>query len=49
VVDRSVPVEDEGEDCSNGGELDNWAKGLVVVYSGALSETPKDPTILVRI
>jgi hypothetical protein len=39
----------EGEDGPNGGELDDGAEGLVVVYSGALSETSKDPAGLVPI
>jgi hypothetical protein len=49
LVDRPVSREGKGEDGPNGGELDNKTKGLVVVHSGALSETPKDPTILVPI
>jgi hypothetical protein len=34
---------------ANSGRLYNRAEGLVVVDSGALSETPKDPTSLVAI
>jgi hypothetical protein len=43
-MDRLVPGEGEGEDGADGGELDDGAEGLVVVYSGALGEAPKDPT-----
>jgi hypothetical protein len=34
---------------ANSGQFYNWAEGLVVVNSGALSETPMDPTGLVAI
>jgi hypothetical protein len=34
---------------ANSGQFYNWAEGLVVVNSEALSETPKDPTGLVAI
>ena len=44
-----VLVEGEGENGPNGGELDDGAKGLIVVNSGALDEAPKDPTGLVAI
>jgi hypothetical protein len=47
--DHLVPGEGGGEDGLNGGELDDGAEGLVVVHSGALSETPKDPMGLVLI
>jgi hypothetical protein len=33
----------------NSGRFYNWAQGLIVVDSGVLSETPKDPTGLVPI
>jgi hypothetical protein len=38
-----------GEHCANSGRFYNRAEGLIVVDSGALSETPKDPTGLVAI
>jgi hypothetical protein len=34
---------------ANSGRFYNRAEGLIVVDSGALSETPKDPTCLVAI
>jgi hypothetical protein len=34
---------------ANNGQFYNWAEGLTVVDSGALSETSKDPTSLVAI
>lgn len=40
------PVLGEGKGGSNGGELDDGAKGLVVVHFGALRETSKDPMCL---
>jgi hypothetical protein len=49
LMDRLGAREGEGEDCVNGGELDDGAEGLVVVHSGALGETPKDPTGLVAV
>jgi hypothetical protein len=49
LMDRPVPGEGEGEDGANSGELDDEAEGLVVVYSGALGEAPKDPTGLVAV
>jgi hypothetical protein len=47
LMDRPVLEEGEGEDGSNGGELDDGSEGLVVVHSGALGEASKDPTGLV--
>jgi hypothetical protein len=38
-----------GEHCANSGRFYNRAEGLIVVDSGALSETPKDPTGLLAI
>ena len=49
LMDRTVPREGEGEDGSNGGELDDGAEGLVVVHSWTLGEVPKDPTGLVAV
>ena len=49
LMDRPVAGEGEGEDSSNGGELDDGPEGLVVVHSGALCEAPKDPTGLVAV
>ena len=48
-MDRPIPREGEGEDNLNGGEHDDRSKGLVVVHSGALSETSKDPTSLAAV
>jgi hypothetical protein len=47
----NVPVtgDSSGEHYANSGRFYNWAESLVVVNSGALSETPKDPTGLVAI
>ena len=47
LMDRPVPR--EGEDDANGGELDDRAEGLVVVHSGTLGESPKDPMGLVAV
>jgi hypothetical protein len=47
LMDRLASGDGEGEDGSNGGELDDGAEGLIVVYFEALSETPKNPTALV--
>jgi hypothetical protein len=41
--------ESRGEHHANSGQFYNRVDGLVVVDSGALSETPKDPTGLVAI
>jgi hypothetical protein len=49
MMDRPVLGEGEGEDGSNCGELDDGAKGLAVVHSGALGEASKDPTGLVAV
>jgi hypothetical protein len=38
LMDRPVPGEVEGEDGSNGGELDDADEGLVIVHFGALGE-----------
>ena len=34
LMDRPIPGEGEGEDDSNCEELDDGAKGLIIVYSG---------------
>jgi hypothetical protein len=47
LMDCPVLREGEGEDGTNGGELDDGAEGLVVVHSRALVEAPKDPSGLV--
>jgi hypothetical protein len=49
LMDRPVSEEGEGEYGADGGELDDGAKSLVVVHSGALGEAPKDPTGLVAV
>jgi hypothetical protein len=49
LMNRPVSGGSEGENGPNGGELDDGAKGLVVVDSGALGEAPKDPTGLVAV
>jgi hypothetical protein len=49
LMDRPVPREGVGEDGLNGGELDNEAKGLIVVHFGTMGEAPKDPTGLVAV
>jgi hypothetical protein len=49
LMDHLVSGEGEGENGLNGSKLDNEAEGIVVVHSGALGETPKDPTGLVAV
>jgi hypothetical protein len=49
LMDRPVAGEGEGESGADSGEFDDGAEGLVVVYSGALGEAPKDPTGLVAV
>jgi hypothetical protein len=48
---RNWPVmgDNSGEHRAHGGQFHNRAESLVVVNSGALSETPKDPACLVVI
>jgi hypothetical protein len=41
--------EGEGEDDSNGDELDDGAEGLIAVHSDTLGEALKDPTTLVAV
>jgi hypothetical protein len=49
LVNGLVPGEGEGEDNTDGGELDDGAEGLIVVHAGAMSEAPKDPASLVAV
>jgi hypothetical protein len=49
LVDRLVLGEGEGEDDTDGGELDDGARGLMIVHSRALGEAPKDPAGLIAI
>jgi hypothetical protein len=45
LMDRPVA----GEDDADSGEFDDRAEDLIVVYSGALGEAPKDPTGFVAV
>jgi hypothetical protein len=47
LLNQPVMGESSGEHCARDGRFHNWTKSLVVVDSGALSETPKDPASLV--
>jgi hypothetical protein len=49
LVDRPVPREGEGEDDTDGGELDDGVEGLIIVHFGALGEAPKDLAGLVAV
>jgi hypothetical protein len=49
LLNRSVMGDSSGEHRAHGGRFHNRAKSLVVVDSGALSKTPKDPASLVAI
>jgi hypothetical protein len=49
LLNRAVMGDSSGEHCVHGGRFHNRAKSLIVVDSGALSETPKDPASLVAI
>jgi hypothetical protein len=49
LLNRSVMGDSSGEHRAHGGRFHNRAESLTVVDSGALSETPKDPTSLVAI
>jgi hypothetical protein len=49
LLNGPVTGDSSGEHRVNSGRFYNRAEGLVVVDSGALSETPKDPTDLVAI
>jgi hypothetical protein len=49
LLNGLVTGDSSGEHRANSDRFDNWAEGLIVVDSGALSGTPKDPTGLVPI
>jgi hypothetical protein len=49
LLNGSVMGDNSGEHRANSGWFYNRAESLIVVDSGALSETPKDPTGLVAI
>jgi hypothetical protein len=49
LLNRSIMGDNNGEHRAHGGQFHNRAESLVVVDSGALSETPKDPASLVAI
>jgi hypothetical protein len=49
LLNKSITGDNSGEHRANSGRFYNWAESLIVVDSGALSETPKDPTGLVAI
>jgi hypothetical protein len=49
LLNGPVTGDNSAEHHVNSGRFYNWAKSLIVVNSGALSETPKDPTSLVAI
>jgi hypothetical protein len=49
LLNGPVMGESSGDHRANSGRFYNRAEGLIVVNSGALSETPKDPTGVVAI
>jgi hypothetical protein len=49
LLNQPVMGDSSGEHCVYNGQFHNRAKSLLVVDSGALSETPKDPASLVAI
>jgi hypothetical protein len=49
LLNRPVTRDNSGEHRANGGRFHNRAESLIVVDSGALSETPKGPASLVAI
>jgi hypothetical protein len=49
LLNGSVMGDSSGEHCANSGRFYNRAESLIIVDSGALSETPKDPTGLIAI
>jgi hypothetical protein len=48
LMDHPVPGEGKGEDCANSGELEDGAKGLVVVHSRALGKPRRTQRALWR-
>jgi hypothetical protein len=49
LLNRPVTGNNNGEHRAYGGWFHNWAERLIVVHTGALNETPEDPTSLVAI
>jgi hypothetical protein len=49
LLNGSVMGDSSGEHYANSGRFYNRAESLIIVDSGALSETPKDPTGLIAI
>jgi hypothetical protein len=49
LLNRPVTGNSNGEYRAHGGRFHNQAERLIVVHTGALSETPEDPTSLVAI
>jgi hypothetical protein len=49
LLNGPVTGDSSGEHSTNGDRFHNRAESLIVLDSGALSETPKDPTSLVAI
>jgi hypothetical protein len=49
LLNRPVTGNSNGEHRAHGGQFHNQAKRLIVVHTGALSETPEDPTSLVAV
>jgi hypothetical protein len=49
LLNRPIMGDSSGEHRAHGGQFHNRAESLIVVDSGALSETPKDPASLVAI
>jgi hypothetical protein len=49
LLNGSVTGDSSGEHHANSDQFYNRAEGLIIIDSGALSETPKDPTGLVAI
>jgi hypothetical protein len=49
LLNRPVTGNSNGEYRVHGGQFHNRAERLIVVHTGALSETPEDPTSLVAI
>jgi hypothetical protein len=49
LLNGPVMGDSTGEHHANGGQFHNWAESFIIVDSGALSETLKDPASLVAI